>query len=203
MLEAIIGFLTVGVSVFVAVSFLPAIQPQNAALLRWVRCSNVTVTADELRPGDLFDRAACETIHRFASHHRATDQEEQALLCLVKRPGLLPVTALLHPTLVRLTTQMTFTATGRRRTQRVFEHSCHLNALLACITVIAVTFPPSVGIALGHSSYWLFPLLNVLAFIKGWALVRATLADIGVLNQVMPQHDEPGPCTDACRLSDD
>lgn len=55
MLEIIIGFLTVGVSVFVAVSFLPAIQPQNAALLRWVRGSNVTVTVDELRPGDRYD----------------------------------------------------------------------------------------------------------------------------------------------------
>ncbi|MGW9797078.1 hypothetical protein, partial [Serratia sp. 121840015-1] len=135
---------------------------------------------------------ARETIHRFAHHHRVTDQVEQALLGLVKRPGLLPVTALLHPTLVRLSTQTTFSATGRRQTQRVFERSCHLNALMACLTMIAVVFPPSVGIALGRSSYWLFPLLNVLAFIKCWALVRAVIADIGVLNMVMPRHDEPG-----------
>jgi len=192
MLETIIGFLTVGVSVFVAVSFLPAIQPQNAALLRWVRGSNVTVTVDELRPGGRYDKAARETIHRFAHHHRVTDQEEQALLGLVKRPGLLPVTALLHPTLVRLTMQVTERATGQRNTERMFERSAHLNALMACLTVIAVIFPPAVGIALGRSSYWLFPLLNVLAFIKCWALVRAVIADIGVLNLVMPRDEEQG-----------
>ncbi|WP_164120184.1 hypothetical protein [Serratia marcescens] len=203
MLGTVIGFMTVGVSVFVAVSFLPAIQPQNAALLRWVRGSNVTVTVDEQRPGDRYDRAARETIHRFAHHHRITDQEEQALLGLVKRPGLLPVTALLHPTLVRLGSQMTLSAPGHRQTQRVFERSYHLNALMACLTVIAVIFPPSVGIALGRSSYWLFPLLNVLAFIKCWALVRAVIADIGVLNLVMPQRNEPGRGADARRLSDD
>ncbi|HIE6455527.1 TPA: hypothetical protein ACXJEC_004793 [Serratia marcescens] len=203
MLETIIGFLTVGVSVFVAVSFLPAIQPQNAALLRWVRGSNVTVTVDELRQGDQYDRAARDVVYRFASHHHVNDKEERALLDLVKHPGLLPVTALLHPTLVRLSSQMMLSAPGRHQTQRVFERSGHLNALMACLTVIAVIFPPSVGIALVRSSYWLFPLLNVLAFIKCWALVRAVIADIGVLNLVMPQRDEPGRGADARRLSDD
>lgn len=190
MLGTVIGFLTVGVSVFVAVSFLPAIQPQNAALLRWVRGSSVSVAADELRPGKRYDRAARETIHRFANHHRVTDQEEQALFGLVKRPGLLPVTALLHPTLVRLSTQMTLSGSGRRQMTQVFERSGHLNALMVCLTVIVVIFPPAVGIALGRSNYWLFPLLNVLAFIKCWALVRASIADIEVLNLVMPRDDQ-------------
>ncbi|MEX3099025.1 hypothetical protein [Serratia ureilytica] len=203
MLETIIGFLTVGVSVFVAVSFLPAIQPQNAALLRWVRGGSVRLPGNAGRDGDRFTQAASEAVNRFARHHRVTDQEEQALLGLVKRPGLLPVTALLHPTLVRLSSQMTLSAPGRHQTQRVFERSGHLNALMACLTVIAVIFPPSVGIALVRSSYWLFPLLNVLAFIKCWALVRAVIADIGVLNLVMPQRDEPGRGADARRLSDD
>ncbi|MDI9224359.1 hypothetical protein QMZ62_24410 [Serratia sp. PF2-63] len=80
MLETVIGFLTVGVSVFVAVSFLPAIQPQNAALLRWVRGGCVRPPGDAGRDGDRFSRAAREAINRFARHHRVTDQEEQALL---------------------------------------------------------------------------------------------------------------------------
>ncbi|MGQ6475915.1 hypothetical protein ACUNE3_22660 [Serratia sp. IR-2025] len=203
MLGTVIGFMTVGVCMFVLMPFLSASQSRNAALLRWVRGCRVTVTIDELREGDQYVNTANDVVRRFAHHHRVTDQEEQALLGLVKRPGLLPVTALLHPTLVRLSSQMTLSAPGRRQTQRVFERSCHLNALMACLAVIAVVFPPSVGIALGRSSYWLFPLLNVLAFIKCWALVRAVIADIGVLNLVMPQRDEPGQGADARRLSDD
>ncbi|MBN5380160.1 hypothetical protein JY493_23835 [Serratia marcescens] len=189
MLATIIGFLTVGVSVFVAVSFLPAIQPQNAALLRWVRGGSIRPPSDAGRNGDRFYQAAREAVNRFARHHRATDQETQALLGLVTRPALLPVTALLHPTLVRLTTQGSKNAAGQRKTARVFERSGHLTALMACLTVIAVIFPPSVGIALDRSSYWLFPLLNALAFFKCWALVRAVTADIGVLNLVMPRGE--------------
>lgn len=191
MLETVIGFLTVGVSLFVAVSFLPAIQPQNAALLRWVRGGCVRPPGDAGRDGDRFSQAAREAINRFARHHRVTDQEEQALLGLVKRPGLLPVTALLHPTLVRYQHEPLRRPPQGDRPD-AFVRSRHLAALMACLTVIAVIFPPSVGIALGRSSYWLFPLLNVLAFVKCWALVRALTSDIGELNLVMPRLDEPG-----------
>ncbi|MDI9224360.1 hypothetical protein QMZ62_24405 [Serratia sp. PF2-63] len=113
------------------------------------------------------------------------------LLGLVKRPGLLPVTALLHPTLVRYQHEPLRRPPQGDRPD-AFVRSRHLAALMACLTVIAVIFPPSVGIALGRSSYGLFPLLNVLAFVKCWALVRALTDDIGVLNMVMPRLDEPG-----------
>lgn len=190
MLEVIVQILTVSVSSFVAVTILPSIQPQNAALLRWVRIDSAAATANEQLRAEMFDCAIRDLVYRFVCHHHVSHKEQSELLSLLKRPGVLPFTVLLYPTLVKLSTVISLSSSGCRDTQHLFRRSLHLNTLIACLTVIMVVFPSSVGIALKCSSCWLFPMLNVLTFIKCWTLVQTSIADIGVLNLVMLHSDD-------------
>lgn len=54
------------------------------------------------------------------------------------------------------------------------------------IVVIALVFPLTVGYAVNHPVLMLFPLLNIVAFILCWSLVKAALSELGTLNMLLP-----------------
>nr|EGT0506465.1 hypothetical protein [Serratia marcescens] len=117
--------------------------------------------------------AAKDIVQAFCRHHRLSVGQSNAVVALTRRPRMFPLTLCLKPTLVRFE-------------QDSFVKGWQLKALMQSIVVIALVFPLTVGYAVNHPVLMLFPLLNIVAFILCWSLVKAALSELGTLNMLLP-----------------
>lgn len=164
MFVTLVMTVTVVVFLFVILSWLPMMQPANAALQRWTRGE---------AEGPYLVEAAKDIVQAFCRHHRLSVGQSNAVVALTRRPRMFPLTLCLKPTLVRFE-------------QDSFVKGWQLKALMQSIVVIALVFPLTVGYAVNHPVLMLFPLLNIVALILCWSLVKAALSELGTLNMLLP-----------------
>jgi hypothetical protein len=166
MFVTLVMTVTVVVFSFVILSWLPMMQPANAALQRWTRGE---------AEGPYLVEAAKDIVQAFCRHHCLSVGQSHAVVALTRRPRMFPLTLCLKPTLVRFE-------------QDSFVKGWQLKALMQSIVVIALVFPLTVGYAVNHPVLMLFPLLNIAAFILCWSLVKAALSELGTLNMLLPHN---------------
>jgi hypothetical protein len=164
MFVTLVMTVTVVVFLFVILSWLPMMQPTNAALQRWTRGE---------AEGPYLVEAAQDVIRVFCRHHRLSVEQSNAVVALIHRPRMFPLTLCLKPALVRFE-------------QNRFVKGWQLKTLMQSIVVIALVFPLTVGYAVNHPVLMLFPLLNIAAFILCWSLVKTALSELGTLNMLLP-----------------
>ncbi|CAI1988690.1 MULTISPECIES: hypothetical protein [Serratia] len=163
MFVTLVMTVTVVVFLFVILSWLPMMQPTNAALQRWTRGET---------EGPYLVEAAKNIVQVFCRHHRLSVGLSNAVVALTHRPRMFPLMLCLKPTLVRFE-------------QDSFVKGWQLKALMQSIVVIALVFPLTVGYAVNHPVLMLFPLLNIVAFILCWNLVKTALSELGTLNMLL------------------
>ncbi len=142
---------TVVVFLFVILSWLPLMQPANAALQCWTRGET---------EGPYLVEAVKDIVQAFCRHHRLSVGQSYAGGVLPPRPRMFPLTLCLKPPLVHFD-------------QDSFVKGWQLKALMQSIVVFALVFPLTVRYAINHPVLMLFPLLNIVAFILFWNLIKA------------------------------
>ena len=114
-------------------------------------------------------RAGGDAVGGVAGVHRLPGEAAAGGRDMKVRPAMRPVTLRLRP------------RRGRREHGR-FVRGRNLTTVIAGLIVIALIFPPVTGIALHNISLWIFPLLNVAAFVAGVQLVKQAYSDMSLLN---------------------
>lgn len=89
MFVTLVMTVTVVVFLFVILSWLPMMQPANAALQRWTRGE---------AEGPYLVEAAKDIVQAFCRHHRLSVGQSHAVVALTRRPRMFPLTLCLKPT---------------------------------------------------------------------------------------------------------
>ena len=150
------------VTLLMLFAWLPEIREPGLLLRRWSRGGDGHCSASIRKAVDV-------VIGGFAAEHRLPDVDTARLREMKSRPGMMPVTLLLHPQLVK------------RKSGR-FVRGRNLTAVMVATGVSALVLPPLAGLALHDVSLSLLPLLNVVVFFTGVQLVRQTYSDLSLLN---------------------
>ncbi|MGK3125855.1 hypothetical protein ACCY16_17180 [Candidatus Pantoea formicae] len=150
------------VALLMLFAWLPEIREPGLLLRRWSRGTDGHCSAG-------IRQAVDDVISGFAGEHRLPDVDTARIREMKSRPGMMPVTLLLHPQLVKK-------QNGR------FVRGRNLTAVMAATGVSALVLPPLAGMALHDVSLSLLPLLNVAVFFTGVQLVRQTYSDLSLLN---------------------
>lgn len=108
-------------------------------------------------------------IKDFSATHRLAEAETARIREMKARPGMMPVTLLLHPQLVR-------------REKGRFTRGRNLTSVFVATGVSALIMPPLAGMAMHNMSLWLLPFLNTAVFFAGLQLLRYAYSDMGLLN---------------------
>lgn len=156
---------TVATALMMLLVWLPELRERGALLRRWSLRGNGSCDG-------AISRVVDDAIAGFAAAHRLDGADVARLQEMKVRPGMMPVTLLLHPQLVRR-------AEGR------FVRGRNLTAVTGGLVLIALIFPPVTGMALHHTSLWLLPLMNVAAFVAGVHLVKNAFSDLSLLNVLL------------------
>ncbi|WP_448310470.1 hypothetical protein [Pantoea sp. PGP6] len=143
-------------------AWMPEIREPGLLLRRWSRGADGHCSA-------AIGKAVDSVIAGFADEHALPDVDASRLRDMKTRPGMMPVTLLLHPQLVR-------------RENGRFVRGRNLTAVMTATGVSALVLPPLAGMALHDVSLSLLPLLNVAVFFTGLQLVRQTWSDMSLLN---------------------
>lgn len=161
---------TVAVSVLMLLAWLPEIRKPGQQLRRWSHVANGYCSVG-------INKAIEDVISAFAGEHNLQNSEVARLLNMKSRPGMMPVTLLLHPQLVK-------------REKNRFVRGHHLSAVIATTGVSALVLPPLAGIALHDIRLCLPPLLNMAVFFTGLQLIRQTYSDMNLLNILITGKSE-------------
>lgn len=153
---------TLTVSLIMLLAWLPEMREPGLLLRRWSKGADGNCSTG-------ISDAVDNVITGFASEHNLPDVDTSRLRGMKSRPGMMPVTLLLHPQLVKR-------ANGR------FVRGGNLTAVMVATGISALVLPPLAGMTLNDVSLWLLPLLNVAVFFTGIQLVRLTYSDLSLLN---------------------
>lgn len=153
---------TVAVSLLMLLVWLPEMREAGPLLRRWSRGGDGPGI-----PG--IGQAVDNAVGVFARVHSLPEEDAARVRDMKVRPAMMPVTLLLHPQLVQ-------------RENGRFVRGRNLTTVVVGLVVIALIFPPVTGIALHNISLWIFPLLNVAAFVAGVQLVKQAYSDMSLLN---------------------
>jgi len=138
-------------------AWMPEIREPGLLLRRWSRGADGHCSAP-------IGKAVDSVITGFADEHALSEVDASRLRDMKSRPGMMPVTLLLHPQLVR-------------RENGRFVRGRNLTAVMTATGVSALVMPPLAGMALHDVSLSLLPLLNVAVFFTGVQLVRQTCSN--------------------------
>lgn len=108
-------------------------------------------------------------IQDFSDTHILTDAETARIRDMKIRPGMMPVTLLLHPQLVT-------------REKGRFARGRNLTAVFVATGVSALIMPPLAGMAMHNINLWLLPFLNTAVFFADLQLLRYAYSDLVLLN---------------------
>ena len=154
---------TVAVSLMMLMAWLPEFRAEGALLRRWSKGGG------ETRCSETVQSVVDAFIRDFAGTHRLTDAETTRVREMKTRPGMMPVTLLLHPQLVT-------------RKKGRFTRGQNLTSVFVATAVSALIMPPLAGMAMHNMSLWLLPFMNTAVFFAGLQLLRYAYSDIGLLN---------------------
>ncbi|MDU3818622.1 MAG: hypothetical protein E6X23_18630 [Mixta calida] len=154
---------TVAVSLMMLMAWLPEFRAEGALLRRWSKGGG------EPRCSKIVQGVVEAFIQDFSGTHKLTDAETARIREMKSRPGMMPVTLLLHPQLVR-------------REKGRFARGRNLTAVFVATGVSALIMPPLAGMAMHNMSLWLLPFLNTAVFFAGLQLLRYTYSDLGLMN---------------------
>lgn len=161
-MTVMLGAVTAIVALMMLFAWLPEIRETGLLLRRWSRGSDGHCSAGICQAVD-------DVIRVFATEHNLPEVDMSRLREMKSRPGMMPVTLLLHP-------QMVKRENGR------FVRGRNLTAVMVATGISALILPPLAGMALHDVSLSLMPLLNVAVFFTGVQLVRQTYSDMSLLN---------------------
>ncbi|KAB8312637.1 hypothetical protein EH228_06250 [Erwinia endophytica] len=161
---------TVAIFVYMLLLWLPELQDNAPVLRRWNRDGSAP---DESHALNSLIRNA---VSNFATRHNLSATQSAQILGMLERPDMMPVTLLIHPGLVHWD--------GSR-----FVRGSAFKLLLAGIAGLGLIFPPTVGAAMGETSLWIFPLINIVSFAMGWFLLKNALSDTSLINLVLTTRD--------------
>jgi len=108
-------------------------------------------------------------IKDFSATHGLAEAETARIREMKARPGMMPVTLLLHPQLVT-------------REKGRFTRGRNLKSVFVATGISALIMPPLAGMAMHNISLWLLPFLNTAVFFAGLQLLRYAYSDMGLLN---------------------
>lgn len=161
-MTVMLGAATAIVVLMMLFAWLPEIREPGLLLRRWSRGSYGDCSAG-------IRQAVDDVITGFVAEHYLPEVDASRLREMKSRPGMMPVTLLLHPQLVK-------------RENGRFVRGRNLTAVMAATGMSALILPPLAGMALHDVSLSLLPLLNVAVFFTGVQLVRQTYSDMSLLN---------------------
>ena len=154
---------TVAVSLMMLMAWLPELRAEGALLRRWSKGGG------EPRCSEAIQNVVDGFIKDFSATHRLAEAETARIREMKARPGMMPVTLLLHPQLVR-------------REKGRFTRGRNLTAVFVATGVSALIMPPLAGMAMHNMSLWLLPFLNTAVFFAGLQLLRYAYSDLSLLN---------------------
>lgn len=154
---------TVAVSLMMLMAWLPEFRAKGALLRRWSKGGG------EPRCSEAVQGVVDAFIEDFSETHRLADAETARIREMKTRPGMMPVTLLLHPQLVT-------------REKGRFARGRNLTAVFVATGVSALIMPPLAGMAMHNMSLWLLPFMNTAVFFAGLQLLRYAYSDLGLLN---------------------
>ena len=154
---------TVAVCLMMLMAWLPELRAEGALLRRWSKGGG------EPRCSEAIQNVVDGFIKDFSATHRLAEAETARIREMKARPGMMPVTLLLHPQLVR-------------REKGRFTRGRNLTAVFVATGVSALIMPPLAGMAMHNMSLWLLPFLNTAVFFAGLQLLRYAYSDLSLLN---------------------
>ncbi|MBZ6388699.1 MULTISPECIES: hypothetical protein [Pantoea] len=154
---------TVAVCLMMLMAWLPEFRTEGALLRRWSKGGG------EPRCSETVQNVVDGFIEDFSATHSLTEAETARIREMKTRPGMMPVTLLLHPQLVT-------------REKGRFGRGRNLTSVFVATGVSALIMPPLAGMAMHNMSLWLLPFLNTAVFFAGLQLLRYAYSDLGLMN---------------------